>query len=768
MSMLVMFGMSAYAEDIIWQEDWSSFTAEDPNGVNENYTFTGTVYDDKDPTKIKSGTKIYLNESSAGGTAPELLIAKNGGTFEANVALNGKSGNMTLSFKTNRSDLSLSVTGATLGEKARSGNTDTYTVTVAAGTAEISIKFEMTTKSNARIDDIKLYQGTAKKPAGLSWGKASTTLTIGQEVTLALTNENNLTVTYSSSNKDAATIAADGTITLVAAGKTTLTAAFEGNDEYEAQSVSIEVTVKAESSGGGEGGDPIIIPGTPQITVAEALEIINGLEDAATTTTEYCVKGYIVDNPVFDRNKSQQLYGNVTLTIADEKGGTALLTVYRATSFDKANFDETTCLLVKADAQVEFQGKLQKYVKNNVTTPELTGGFLVSYEGKNSFDIPTEELKTAENIAALKALTNGDEATLTLTNAQVVYANVNNGKTELFVRDATGAIDLYNLGIEAKLGQKLNGTLNVKLNSNGGFIQAIKGTNELNSTIVVSDSVEIIPVGMDALEEIAAYNADLITAKSVKINADGKAEDTEGTAIALYDRFKLGLLGSLKKDGTLYNITGLVYDGGSQYGTELVVTSISNANGSEIIDDPIVFTGDGSKENPYLVSDLLQLNPDKIAETIAADADVWVKGFIAGAVNSTNVVVDSINTNIAIVANDWESVGKGTEFVGPAFTEVVPVQLAAKSVFREKLNVKDNNANIHKEVLICGNVQKYFKVVGIKNLKEVVLDGEVINGINAVKADNRFKNAIYNLQGQRITTPGRGLYIINGKKVVLK
>ena len=762
MSMLVMFGMSAYAEDIIWQEDFSTFAKDSvPTGGVYNYACGNG--------SANGTTKIYA-EALAGGTSPELLLAKSGGSLTVSIALNGKSGKMTLTYKCNKSITVEEIThkDQMVSEAVSVGNDYEHEVNVPEGTTEIQLVFTNSTSKNARIDDIKLYQGTAKKPAGLSWGKASTTLTIGQEVTLALTNENNLAVTYSSSNKDAATIAADGTITLVAAGKTTLTATFEGNDEYEAQSVSIEVTVKGESSGGGEGGDPIIIPGTPLITVAEALEIINGLEDGATTTTEYCVKGYIVDNPNFQRNTNQQLYGNVTLTIADEKGGTALLTVYRATSFDKANFDETTCLLVKADAQVEFQGKLQKYVKNNVTTPELTGGFLVSYEGKNSFDIPTEELKTAENIAALKALTNGDEATLTLTNAQVVYVNVNNDKTELFVRDATGAIDFYNLGIEAKLGQKLNGTLNVKLNSNGGFIQAIKGTNELNSTIVVSDSVEIIPVGMDALEEIAAYNADLITAKSVKINADGKAEDAEGTAVALYDRFKLGLLGSLKKDGTLYNITGLVYDGGSQYGTELVVTSISNANGSEIIDDPIVFTGDGSKENPYLVSDLLQLNPDKIAETIADDADVWVKGFIAGAVNSTNVVVDSINTNIAIVANDWESVGKGTEFVGPAFTEVVPVQLAAKSVFREKLNVKDNNANIHKEVLICGNVQKYFKVVGIKNLKEVVLDGEVINGINAVKADNRFKNAIYNLQGQRITTPGRGLYIINGKKVVLK
>ena len=45
MGMLVMLGMSAYAEDIIWQEDWSGVTDVkiNPASFNSNYTFTGTV-----------------------------------------------------------------------------------------------------------------------------------------------------------------------------------------------------------------------------------------------------------------------------------------------------------------------------------------------------------------------------------------------------------------------------------------------------------------------------------------------------------------------------------------------------------------------------------------------------------------------------------------------------------------------------------------------------------------------------------------------------
>ena len=135
-----------------------------------------------------------------------------------------------------------------------------------------------------------------------------------------------------------------------------------------------------------EGGSDTPDPETKSLTVAAALDIINGLEDGKTTGEEYVVKGYVVGNPDFQRNKEGQLYGNVNLTIADEKGGTSTLTIFRAKSFDGASFTEDDLNLIKANDLVEFQGKLQKYVdKNGVMTPELaTGGKLISVNGATS------------------------------------------------------------------------------------------------------------------------------------------------------------------------------------------------------------------------------------------------------------------------------------------------------------------------------------------------------------------------------------------------
>ncbi len=86
----------------------------------------------------------------------------------------------------------------------------------------------------------------AKLSPELEWSSESATVTIGADdnVFPTLTNPNSLTVTYASSDSEKATInASTGSITLVAAGNTTISAVFAGNDDYEAQTVTYALTV---------------------------------------------------------------------------------------------------------------------------------------------------------------------------------------------------------------------------------------------------------------------------------------------------------------------------------------------------------------------------------------------------------------------------------------------------------------------------------------------------------------------------------------------
>ena len=126
-----------------------------------------------------------------------------------------------------------------------------------------------------------------------------------------------------------------------------------------------KITISAEASE---------VPTIEEITVAKAIELCNALGDGATSESEYQVKGFVVGKPDFQRKADETLYGNVNFTMADEKGGTNLLTVYRGKDLDNANFTEETINRFKEGDEVVFQGKLQKYVKNETVMPELTNG----------------------------------------------------------------------------------------------------------------------------------------------------------------------------------------------------------------------------------------------------------------------------------------------------------------------------------------------------------------------------------------------------------
>ena len=383
-ALLAMVFAPSFAEDVIWQEDWSTwgdYAKKVLDGVNSNYAFEGTVKNDDG--SFKSGTTIY-NEKLAGGEAPELLVAKNGGSFTATVALGGKSGDMTLSFKCNK-NIPVEVTGGTIGENAGSGNDYVYPISGASGT--LTIKFNNTTSANARLDNIKLFQGQGKKPAGLSWGTSARTVTIGanDNVFPTLSNENNLAVTYSSSETSVATIAADGTITLVAAGTTVITASSEETAEFEAGKAQYTLTVK-DAQGGGEEQVELI-------TVAKALEIAGALADNGYSDKEYQIKGFVVGTPAIDKKNDGTFYGNAKFYMADTKGGSETIYAYQIYGLGGEKMESEDYL--KENDEVIVQGKLQKYVKGETVTLEIAkGGKIVSLNGKTGINnIIADQLK---------------------------------------------------------------------------------------------------------------------------------------------------------------------------------------------------------------------------------------------------------------------------------------------------------------------------------------------------------------------------------------
>ena len=98
-------------------------------------------------------------------------------------------------------------------------------------------------------------------------------------------------------------------------------------------------------------------------SVADALLVIDALENGKTTADEYVIKGNVTEVTEISLE-----YGNATFKIADATGGDAL-TVFRAK--DAQGEKITVEDYVKVGDKVTVQGKLQRYFKDDVVTPEL-------------------------------------------------------------------------------------------------------------------------------------------------------------------------------------------------------------------------------------------------------------------------------------------------------------------------------------------------------------------------------------------------------------
>ncbi|MGM9689015.1 MAG: DUF6359 domain-containing protein [Alloprevotella sp.] len=161
-----------------------------------------------------------------------------------------------------------------------------------------------------------------------------------------------------------------------------------------------------------------------------------------------------------------------------------------------------------------------------------------------------------------------------------------------------------------------------------------------------------------------------------------------------------------------------------------------------------VIEGQGTFEDAYSPADVKYYN-GRVSEK------VWVKGQILGSING-NTIYPSSDTEKTVASN----IAIGTPEV------YVPVQLSSGSEVRAALNLKDNPSLQGAVVWVYGNIELYFSMAGVKNTSDFSLDG--ITGIIAVEQPATGKLSIYSLDGRQLNTLGKGIQIVNGKKVLVK
>ncbi len=124
-----------------------------------------------------------------------------------------------------------------------------------------------------------------KQEAGLKFAENNFTAVIGEDNTFpTLENPNNLTVAWSSSHEDVATVASDGTITLVAPGSTTIKVTSEENDNFLAGSASYQLIVKEKAIAGTEVFE--LVTDASDLAAGDEIIIVNEDNTYALSTTQ--------------------------------------------------------------------------------------------------------------------------------------------------------------------------------------------------------------------------------------------------------------------------------------------------------------------------------------------------------------------------------------------------------------------------------------------------------------------------------------------------
>ena len=187
-----------------------------------------------DDIKVTGVASLPSSAVSFGEKSPSITYPTTKTYSQSPSTATGYSGTITYSMTENTAGASI--------------DASTGVVTVTKG-GSVTVKATAAAVANAYTSSEDTYTLTvndARAEAGLAWSAESANVTYGADNNIfpTLTNPHNVSVTYSSTNTDAATIDESGVITLKDKTATTqIRATFAGNDDYKDATVSYTLNV---------------------------------------------------------------------------------------------------------------------------------------------------------------------------------------------------------------------------------------------------------------------------------------------------------------------------------------------------------------------------------------------------------------------------------------------------------------------------------------------------------------------------------------------
>ena len=642
----------------IWSENFSNYSANDvPSGGTYGYAC-------KDGS---SDTKIYA-ANLAGGVSPELLVGKTGGSFTATIPLlyptYGYSGNLTLTFKANNTNVAISTSteGVTVTGSVVAG-TSTLTLSgITTSMENVVITFTNSESSNVRLDDIVLKgkQAALSVVATPSISPASGAVASGTEVTITCGTDG-ATIYYTTDGSTPTS----GSTAYNPASKPTITSA---------------CTIKAIAIKGGLTDSEVAIANytiaepcaTPTFSVAE------GVVDKGTTVTISC--------------------GTADATIYYTTNGTAPTT---SSSVYSSALTINTNQTIKAIA-----------VKDGFANSEVASA---TYTIRDYATLPFEWDDTSTPTGVIN---NGVS-----TYSASPYLKFDGTGDELVLKiNETPGVLTYDI----KGNGFSDGTFKVQASADGSEYTDVATYTDLSSTTTVT---------IDSLASDIRYIKWIYTDK-------------------VSGNVALGNINLTAKAGSI-TLAAACTDGEKYYGTY---------SSSEAFIAPAGVT---------------------VAEISIVDGKLNVQEYSEGAVVPGNTGV-MVSSTVAGLHNLSATENAGTSVLG------VDNRLRAtgnKSITADAMKTVDNDCVFYRLTMHNGTDLGFywgaeegaaFAVAANKaylavpkaaaaRIQGFSFDGGTITGINNLTpALTQGEGAIFDLQGRSVANPAKGLYIKNGKKVVVK
>lgn len=605
-----------------------------------------------------------------------------------------------------------------------------------------------------------------------------------------------ITYTYSSSNEAVATVNENGAVTLVKKGTTTITASFVGNETYNPADASYTLTVTNSNANDGSETKPF--------TVEEALE-----ETPATGTSEnYYIKGIVSG---FYRDDIISDGSNYRYYISDDGTETNQLLVYKGKGLNNVAFTAATDLELgdevvilgglttygstkeiaegnyivsrktKADPALTVEENVELYVGQQKAVSEF---YLIedNYAGVMSFESSDEDVAKVEG-DVLKALAVGT-AVITVTAA----ADANYKAATATFTVTVKSMDVTPEGSNASSFVKVTDTKDI---TDGQYLIVYEG-DETHAAVAFDGSLEPLDAvnnGIDvtlAGSKIAATN-DLMAATFYIDVTNGTLQSASGKYI-----------------GVSSNSNGLKQtDDAETYKNSFTIDESGNAVIAAVFDESTMtlrynYASDNLRFRYYKsgqkpIALYKYVDGSSFDITIKAGFDGYrtlvsavdaqlpegLKAYIVTKVESGTASGTATLTEVPTIKANTPYILIGT--AGQTYTltgaEGVPAPEG------NLLKISDSNTGNGVYVLAkpAGKEIGFYKWTGGSlGAGRVYLDtttaapdfigfSSETTGIAAVTNNAQTTTGgVYNLQGQRVSQPTKGLFIVNGKKVVVK